>query len=163
MWKYHLITLVEHTASPLFLLCPLSLPTVPSFSLTHYVLVAVNTGAQPPFIQHSQGPHPDCVCVISHMGKLHRGLARHLSVSTQLFVPVINSVPGNCKSMFQYLLPPLTARVLAFTARVMYSFLSRGRWRDITGGGLSCCFFGVSGVCVKSDPLLLHTPWTLGP
>ena len=38
MWKYHLITLVEHTASPLFLLCPLSLPTVPSFSLTHYVL-----------------------------------------------------------------------------------------------------------------------------
>lgn len=50
MWKYHLITLVEHSASPLFLLCPLSLPTVPSFSLTHYVLDIIKTRRTQNFI-----------------------------------------------------------------------------------------------------------------
>ena len=50
MWKYHQITLVEHRASPLFLLCPLSLLIVPYFSLTHYVLDIIKTRRTQNFI-----------------------------------------------------------------------------------------------------------------
>lgn len=45
----------------------------------------------------------------------------------------------------------------------MCSFLSRGRWKDIAGGGLSCRFEGgggaVTGLCLRVTLCSYARPW----